>query len=181
MKFKPLSVLPLLFLCSCSMNNEFSEVQPGTEEHVNMSTAEETVEVPFNGTMEPIPDEQELSPAEPLKGLNIQPSDYFTPGVYTSEYTDDTGNFYIFNTDGLHGKLIPMADAEGVDFTYSINGDSMTMYVGEELTPYQAELERTDHDTVIIHMTFLGTQDELTYLSGVSADNFTFYPARRLS
>ena len=26
------------------MNNEFSEVQPGTEEHVNMSTAEETVE-----------------------------------------------------------------------------------------------------------------------------------------
>ena len=49
MKFKPLSVLPLLFLCSCSMNNEFSEVQPGTEEHVNMSTAEETVEVPFNG------------------------------------------------------------------------------------------------------------------------------------
>lgn len=181
MKFKPLSVLPLLFLCSCSMNNEFSEVQPGTEEHVNMSTAEETVEVPFNGTMEPIPDEQELSPAEPLKGLNIQPSDYFTPGVYTSEYTDDTGNFYIFKTDGLHGKLIPMADGEGVDFTYSINGDSMTMYVGEELTPYQAELERTDHDTVIIHMTFLGTQDELTYLSGVSADNFTFYPARRLS
>ena len=78
MKFKPLSVLPLLFLCSCSMNNEFSEVQPGTEEHVNMSTAEETVEVPFNGTMEPTPDEQELSPAEPLKGLNIQPSDYFT-------------------------------------------------------------------------------------------------------
>ena len=68
-----------------------------------------------------------------------------------------------------------------MDFTYSINGDSMTMYVGEELTPYQAELERTDHDTVIIHMTFLGTQDELTYLSGVSADNFTFYPARRLS
>lgn len=56
MKFKPLSVLPLLFLCSCSMNNEFSEVQPGTEEHVNMSTAEETVEVPFNGTMEPTPD-----------------------------------------------------------------------------------------------------------------------------
>ena len=107
MKFKPLSVLPLLFLCSCSMNNEFSEVQPGTEEHVTMSTAEETVEVPFNGTMEPIPDEQELSPAEPLKGLNIQPSDYFTPGVYTSEYTDDTGNFYIFNTDGLHGKLSP--------------------------------------------------------------------------
>ena len=53
MKFKPLSILPLLFLCSCSMNNEFSEVQPGTEEHVNMSTAEETVEVPFNGTMEP--------------------------------------------------------------------------------------------------------------------------------
>lgn len=25
MKFKPLSILPLLFLCSCSMNNEFQK------------------------------------------------------------------------------------------------------------------------------------------------------------
>ena len=91
MKFKPLSVLPLLFLCSCSMNNEFSEVQPGTEEHVNMSTAEETVEVPFNGTMEPTPDEQELSPAEPLKGLNtgslfpwLTPREWISPTRLTA-------------------------------------------------------------------------------------------------
>ena len=181
MKFKPLAVLPLLLLCSCSMNNEISEEIPTDESQPYISTSDESEEISFTGTMETLPSEQELSPAEPLKSLNIQPSDYFTPGVYTSEYTDDTGNFYIFSSDGLHGKLIPMADAEGVDFTYSINGDSMTMYVGEELTPYQAELEKTENGTIIIHMTFLGTQDELTYLSGVSADDFTFYPARRLA
>lgn len=181
MKFKLSAVLPLLLLCSCSMNNEIPEEIPQTMEPVYTSTAEETTELPFTYTIEALPGEQELSPADPLKALDLKPSDYFTPGVYTSEYTDDTGNFYIFESDGLHGKLIPMADAEGVDFTYSIDGERMTLYVGEELTPYRAELEKTDHDTIIIHMTFLGTQDELTYLSGVSADNFTFYPARRLA
>lgn len=181
MKFKLSAVLPLLLLCSCSMNNEIPEEIPQTMEPVYTSTAEETSELPFTYTIEALPGEQELSPADPLKALDLKPSDYFTPGVYTSEYTDDTGNFYIFESDGLHGKLIPMADAEGVDFTYSIDGERMTLYVGEELTPYRAELEKTDHDTIIIHMTFLGTQDELTYLSGVSADNFTFYPARRLA
>ena len=30
-------------------------------------------------------------------------------------------------------------------------------------------------------MTFLGTQDELTFLSEVSAGNFSFYPAARLA
>lgn len=181
MKFKLSAVLPLLLLCSCSMNNEIPEEIPQTMEPIYTSTAEETSELPFTYTIEALPGEQELSPADPLKALDLKPSDYFTPGVYTSEYTDDTGNFYIFDGDGLHGKLIPMADAEGVDFTYSIDGERMTLYVGEELTPYRAELEKTDHDTIIIHMTFLGTQDELTYLSGVSADNFTFYPARRLA
>ena len=180
MKFKPLAVLPILLLCSCSIQDE-PEVTPSGEVQPYIPTADETVEIPFTATMESLPDERELSPADPLKDLDLQPSDYFRPGVYTSEYTDETGNFYIFDSDGLHGRFIPMADAEGVDFTYSIAGNSMTMYIGEELTPYQAELERTDHDTIIIHMTFLGTQDELTYLSGVSADDFTFYPARLLS
>lgn len=182
MNLKPLAALPLLFLCSCSMNNEFPETVPATSEEAAEATVDlQTVEQPFNGTMESMPGEQELSPADPLAALDIQPSDYFRAGVYTSDYTDDTGNFYIFSSDGMHGRLIPMADADGVDFTYTIDGDDMTLFVGEELTPYQATLERTDEGSIIIHMTFLGTQDELKYLSNISAEDFKFYPARRLA
>lgn len=184
MKFKSLAVLtvlPIIFLCSCSMNSEIPEILPTAEESAEVTEEFQSVELPFSGTMESLPGEQELSPADPLAALDIQPSDYFTPGVYTSDYTDDTGNFYIFSSDGIHGQFIPMSDAEGVDFTYTIDGNEMTLFVGEELTPYQAQLERTEEGTIIIHMTFLGTQDELKYLSGVSADTFTFYPASRLA
>lgn len=182
MNLKPLAALPLVFLCSCSMNNEISGSVPATSEEALAETEEAaSAELPFNGTMESMPGEQELSPADPLAALDIQPSDYFRAGVYTSDYTDDTGNFYIFSSDGMHGRLIPMADADGVDFTYTIDGDDMTLFVGEELTPYQATLERTDEGSIIIHMTFLGTQDELKYLSNISAEDFKFYPARRLA
>lgn len=168
-----------LFLCGCSETN--SEIQTISEETVEASVQASTEEFEFLATMEDIPDEQELYPADPLDTLNITPSDYFTPGIWTSENSDDTGNFYIFDEDGIHGKMIPMADADGIDFAYSISGSNMTMYVGEELTPYSAELERTSEDHVIIHMTFLGTQDELTYLSAVPESGFTFYPAARLA
>ncbi len=176
-----LAALPFI-LCSCADNYESAPDTLTIEQ-----TAEPTSEIhtepelPFSETMEEMPQEHELSPADPLKHLDIQPSDYFKPGVWTSTYTDDTGNFYIFDDDGIHARLIPMADAEGVDFTYSIDGSRMTMYVGEELTPYNAELETTDEGHVIIHMTFLGTQDELIYMSGISAEGFTFYPTRKLS
>ena len=178
-RFLPLfAVLPFV-LCSCSNNTESVPV-PATMEATSEEQSFYTEpEIPFSETMEEIT--QELTVADPLEFLDIQPSYYFTPGVWTSSYTDDTGNFYIFDKDGLHGRFIPMADAEGVDFTYSIEGSSMTMYVGEELTPYSAELEYIDEGHVIIHMMFLGTQDELTYLSGISAEGFSFYPGKKLA
>ena len=175
------AALPI-FLCSCSDNPE--SLPPESTDTSNSAYTDEYVgepELPFTETMEPAPQENELSPADPLVSLDIKPSDYFTPGVWTSTYTDDTGNFYIFDEDGIHGELIPMADAEGVSFVYSINGSKMTMYVGEELMPYNAELETIANGHVIIHMTFLGTQDELEHLSGVSSENFTFYPAKKLA
>ena len=131
--------------------------------------------------MEPLPPENELSPADPLEALEIIPSGVIKPGVWLSSYTDDTGNFYIFNEDGIHGRFIPIADAEGVDFIYTIDGSSMTLYVGEELTPYNADLEVIDEEHIIIHMTFLGTQDELTYMAGLSSEGFSFYPAKKLA
>lgn len=178
MKIKYLLFLAPLLLCGC--NTTERETLPQTAEATADTRETTSDEAPFTGTMDEIGDE-ELSPADPVQSLNITPSDYFTPGVWTSLNTDDTGNFYIFDQDGLHGRMIPMADADGIDFTYSIDGSTMTMYVGEEFTPYNAELERTDEGHVIIHMTFLGTQDELTFLSDVSAGDFTFYPAARLA
>ena len=173
-------ILPLIaalpfVLCSCSDNSELPPSPATIEETAEYTTAYTEAEILFTETMEDIPPEHELSPADPLNALDIQPSDYFKPGVWTSTYTDDTGNFYIFDEDGLHGRFIPMADAEGVDFTYSIDGSSMTMFVGEELTPYSAELETTGEGHVIIHMTFLGTEYELIYLSGISSEDFSFY------
>lgn len=179
MKFKYAAVILPLLLCGCSGTP--SEMPVYTEDPSYPSVEVDTAEIPFSGTIEDIPDEEELTPADPADSLDITPSDYFTPGVWTSLNTDDTGNFYIFDEDGIHGRIIPMADADGVDFLYSINGSQMTMYVGEEFTPYNAALERTDEGHVIITMTFLGTQDELTFLSGVSAGDFTFYPAARLA
>lgn len=181
-RFLPLIAALPLVLCSCSDNSEMPPSPATVEETAEDSTAVyKEAEIPFTETMEDIPLEHELSPADPLGALDIQPSGYFKPGVWTSSYTDDTGNFYIFDEDGLHGRFIPMADAEGVDFTYSIDGSSMTMFVGEELTPYSAELETTDEGHIIIHMTFLGTEDELTYLSGISSENFSFYPGKKLA
>lgn len=168
----------LFILCSCSTDTE-SIPQSLTVEVTEIFHTEQ--EPPFTETMEEIPQEHELFPADPLESLNIKPSDFFTPGVWTSTYTDDTGNFYIFDKDGIHGEIIPMSDAEGMGFSYSINGNKMTMYVGEELTPYNAELEKISEGHVIIHMTYLGTQDELVYLSGISAENFSFYPSKKLS
>lgn len=171
--------LPLI-LCSCADSE--SVPLPQTAEEIEYTT-EATCEpdLTFDATMESEPALHEVAPADPLGSLGIEPSDYFTPGVWTSLNSDDVGNFYIFDEDGMHGRLIPMSDSDGVDFTYSISGTSMTMYVGEELTPYSASLEKTDDSHVTIHMTFLGTNDELTYLSGISAEGFTFYPARRLA
>lgn len=170
------------FLCSCNINSE--SLPPESTDASTSAYTDGVIdepEPPFTETMEPAPQENELSPVDPLAALEITPSDYFTPGVWTSTYTDDTGNFYIFDEDGIHGELIPMADAEGVDFVYSINGSHMTMYVGEERMPYNTELETTDEGHIIIHMTYLGTQDELEYLSGLSSENFTFYPAKKLA
>ena len=181
MKKRFFAALPIVLLCGCSTAQEISDYLPETAEQYAATAEASSEESVFAETMESAPSEQDLSPADPLKGLHLQPSDYFRPGVYTSDYTDDTGNFYIFSDDGMHARLIPMADAEGVDFTYSISGNTMTMFVGEELTPYQAELETTEEGHIIIHMTFLGTQDKLTYLSEISADNFSFYPARKLA
>lgn len=181
-KILPLTTLIPLLLCGCAGDNAIPEPLIVTAEASAETIAAESSEEPeFSGTLEELPPEAEFSPADPLSSLNIQPSDYFTPGVYTSSYTDDTGNFYIFDPDGMHGRLIPMADAEGVDFTYSITGNQMTMYVGEELTPYSAELETTDEGHIIIHMTYLGTSDELEYLKDTPADGFSFYPARKLA
>lgn len=185
-KIKPKYLAAALFaafaamICGCSDSTELPSGEAVTTEETAV-TERQTDETEFNGTIEPLPDINELSPADPLEALDIKPSDYFTPGVWTSTYTDNTGNFYIFDEDGLHGQIIPMADADGMDFAYSISGSSMTMFVGEELTPYNAELERTEEGHIIIHMTYLGTQDELEYLSGISADGFKFYPARRLA
>lgn len=173
------AVLPIL-LCGCSAS-PIESITVTTAESAETSVEAESVEIPFTGTMDTSPDIGDLSPADLLESLNITPSDYFTPGVWTSLNTDDTGNFYIFDDDGIHARMIPMADADGVDFAYSITGNSMTMYVGEEMTPYNATLERTDSGTVIIHMSYLGTQDELTFLTGVDADGFSFYPAARLA
>ena len=167
-------------LCGCAGDNAIPEPLPVTAE-ASTEPDVSSEEPEFTGTLEELPATAEFEPADPLSSLNIQPSDYFTPGVYTSSYTDDTGNFYIFDPDGMHGSLIPMSDADGVDFTYSITGNQMTMYVGEELTPYSAELETTDEGHIIIHMTYLGTSDELEYLREVSADGFSFYPAKRLA
>lgn len=179
MKLKYAVVVIPILLCGC--NGTPSETPVFTDESSDDTLEAYSVETPFSSTMEDIPDENELSLADPLDNLDITPSDYFTPGVWTSQNTDDTGNFYIFDEDGIHGRIIPMADADGVDFVYSINENRMTMYVGEEFTPYNATLERTDEGHVVICMTFLGTQDELTFLSGVSAGNFSFYPAARLA
>lgn len=173
------AALPI-FLCGCSGTHTES-VTVSTIESAETSNEAESVEIPFTGTMDVSPDIEDLTPADLLESLDITPSDYFTPGVWTSLNTDDTGNFYIFDEDGIHARMIPMADADGVDFAYSITGSSMTMYVGEEMTPYSATLERTDSGAVVIHMSYLGTQDELTFLAGVSADGFNFYPAARLA
>ncbi len=183
MKLRYALLLAPLLLCGCSgtaeeippqTNTNTTEAQPQTEEFISAET-------PFSDTIEEAPDEEDLTLADPLDDLEITPSDYFAPGVWTSINTDDTGNFYIFDEDGIHGRIVPMSDADGVDFAYSISGSNMKLYVGEEFTPYSAELERTDEGHVIIHMTYLGTQDELTLLSGVSAGDFNFYPAARLA
>lgn len=181
-KYLPIFAALPIVLCSCGGNADSLPAAP-TAESTEFCISDEpdiTFEE-FGETMEILPAEHELSPADPLEQLDIQPSGYFKPGVWLSEFSEDTGNFYIFDEDGIHGRFIPIADAEGVDFAYSINGSSMTMYVGEDLTPYNAELEAIDEEHVIIHMTFLGTQDDLTYLSGFSAEGFTFYPARKLA
>lgn len=180
MKLHYIAATLTIFLCGCTAT-PMESVTVTTVESAESSAEAESVEIPFNGTMDVSPDISDLTPADLLESLNITPSDYFTPGVWTSLNTDDTGNFYIFDEDGIHARMIPMADADGVDFAYSVNGNSMTMYVGEEMTPYNATLERTDSGTVIIHMSYLGTQDELTFLSEISADGFSFYPAARLA
>lgn len=180
MKHKYLLLVAPLFLCGCAGTP--TESVPGTAEQPLITYESPiTEDLSFSDTTEPDPSADELTPIDPLQSLDITPSDYFTPGVWTSLNTDDTGNFYIFDEDGIHGRMIPMADADGVDFLYSISGNEMTMYVGEELTPYSAELQRTSEGHIVINMTFLGTQDELTFLSGVSAGDFSFYPAARLA
>ena len=173
------AILPLI-LCSCAKNENAPLPQTAEELEYTVEATQEP-DLTFDATMESDPALHEVVPADPLASLGIQPSDFFTPGVWTSLNSDDAGNFYIFDEDGMHGRLIPMSDSDGVDFTYSIKGTDMTMYVGEDLTPYSASLEKTDDSHVTIHMTFLGTSDELTYLSGMSAEGFTFYPARKLS
>lgn len=180
-RFLPFAaLLPLLF-CGCAGDNAVPELPETAEVTEQVLIPVSSEEPEFRGTLEELPPTEEFTLADPLSGLDIQPSDYFRPGVYTSSYTDDTGNFYIFDPDGIHGRLIPMADADGVDFTYSVDGNRMTMYVGEELTPYSAELETTPDGNIIIHMTYLGTSDELEYLRDVSPDGFSFYPAKKLA
>lgn len=180
MKYKYLLLVAPLFLCSCA-GTPTESVPETAEQPLITYESPITEDLPFSDTTEPDPSADELTPVDPLQSLDITPSDYFTPGVWTSLNTDDTGNFYIFDEGGIHGRMIPMADADGVDFLYSISGDEMTMYVGEELTPYSAELQRTSEGHIVISMTFLGTQDELTFLSEVSAGDFSFYPAARLA
>lgn len=180
-KYLSIAALFPVLLCGCAGGSTIQEILMTAEVTADTVVLASTEEPEFSGTLEELPPTEEFSPADPLDKLNIQPSDYFKPGVYTSSYTDDTGNFYIFDPDGIHGRLIPMADAEGVDFTYSITGNQMTMYVGEELTPYSAELETTDEGHIIIHMTYLETSDELEYLRDVSPDGFSFYPAKKLA
>lgn len=170
-----------LSLCSCSNEIEQQPEVFTAEPSAEVTTVYIETEPPFSETMEELPPENELSPADPLEALQFKPSGVIKPGVWLSSYTDDTGNFYIFKEDGIHGRFIPIADAEGVDFTYIIDGSGMTLYVGEELTPYDAELEIIDEDNLIIHMTFLGTQDELTYMAEMSPDGFSFYPAKMLA
>lgn len=183
MKKPIILILAAMTLSLCSCSNEI-EQQPEVftaEPSAEVTTVYIETEPPFSDTMEPLPPENELSPADPLEALEIIPSGVIKPGVWLSSYTDDTGNFYIFNEDGIHGRFIPIADAEGVDFIYTIDGSSMTLYVGEELTPYNADLEVIDEEHFIIHMTFLDTQDELTYMAGLSSEGFSFYPAKKLA
>ena len=180
MKRKYLLLLTPFIMTGCG-NTPVEVPAPESSEAVTQSYEIMTEDTPFSDTMETMPGSDELTPVDPLQSLDITPSDYFTPGVWTSLNTDDTGNFYIFDDDGIHGRIIPMADADGVDFIYSISGNEMTMYVGEELTPYSAGLQRTDEGHIVITMTFLGTQDELTFLSNISASSFSFYPAAKLA
>ncbi len=172
-------LLPLI-LCGCAGGYESVPTVEITSEETSLCTAETTEEI-FAATIEALPQPHELSPADPLEALNIDPSDYFKPGVWSSTTSEKSGNFYVFDEDGIHGELIPMSDADGVSFAYSISGSSMTMFVGDELTPYNAELEKTDDGSVIIHMTYLGTHDELKYLWEVPEGGFTFYPSKELA
>ncbi|MGN1339954.1 MAG: hypothetical protein ACI4WS_06645 [Oscillospiraceae bacterium] len=181
-RYLPIAAALPLFLCSCGGNTDSLPAVMTTEAAEYWVSDEQDITFEdFAETMEHLPAEHELSAADPLEPLDIQPSGYFKPGVWLSEFSEDTGNFYIFNEDGVTGRFIPISDAEGVDFTYSIDGSSMTMYVGEELTPYSAELETIDEGHVMIHMTFLGTQDDLTYMMELPDGGFTFYPARKLA
>lgn len=173
-------LLPL-FLCGCTELHESIPTEETNTSETSVYTEGITDEAIFSGTIEELPQPQEFSPADPLETLDIRPSDYFKPGVWSSTTSEKTGNFYIFDEDGIHGELIPMSDADGVSFVYSITRNRMTMYVGEELTPYRAELEKIDNGSVIIHMTYLGTHDELVYLWEVPDEGFTFYPSRMLA
>ena len=99
-RFFPFAVLLPLLFCGCAGDNAVHEL-PMTVEVTVESVVYSTEEPEFRGTLEELPPTEEFAPADPLSGLDIQPSDYFKPGVYTSSYTDDTGNFYIFDPDGI--------------------------------------------------------------------------------
>lgn len=81
MKIKYLLFLAPLLLCGC--NTTERETLPQTAEATADTRETTSDEAPFTGTMDEIGYE-ELSPADPVQSLSITPSDYFTPGVWTS-------------------------------------------------------------------------------------------------
>lgn len=172
-------MLSLCMLGGCSENNEIiptREITVTLEETRQETQEAASTEENFASTIEELPYHAELSPMIPSIEHTIASSDYFRSGVWLSEASEGSCNFYVFYPDGIHGELIPIADADGVAFTYRITGNKMLMLMENSHVPYNAELEKINDNKIVISMVDLGIFDELSYFSEIPEKGFVFYP-----
>lgn len=126
---------------------------------------------------DPAPSERAVQSAPPASS---QPADEtaaqspFTPGVWLS----DGGQYYFFDEGGETGSTLSLDSGTGVGFTYVLDGEGATFYLGAADNASPCTVSREGEALVLAWED--GAAETLTYVSDQGADSFRFYSNQEL-